>query len=60
MSANAKKRTDEICEACHGRGWLLAFHTEREVYEIEKCDTCDKYDSDREAGDAAAPIIEAV
>lgn len=47
------------CEACRGRGWILSFNMDRQVYEIQKCDTCDRFDSDREAGDVGARIIEA-
>jgi hypothetical protein len=56
MRTKGKKET---CATCHGRGWLLSYNVDREIYEIEKCDTCDRFDSDRHAGDAAAPIIEA-
>jgi hypothetical protein len=47
------------CQVCEGRGWLLCFHVDREVYEIQRCDACGQYDSDKEAGDAAAPTIRA-
>lgn len=47
------------CEACHDRGWDIFLNTSRDVYEIERCDTCMKYESDRAAGDVAAPLIEA-
>lgn len=51
-------RKKPVCEACGGRGWALFHNTSRDVYEIERCDACMEYDSDREAGDVAVAIIE--
>jgi hypothetical protein len=51
-----KTRTD--CEACGGRGWLLSLNTDRDVYEVQRCDTCFQFETDRGAGETAAAIIE--
>lgn len=45
------------CEACEGRGWLLSWNVDRDVFEIQRCDTCWQFETDREAGEVAAPII---
>ena len=59
MTTPKNDKVERPCEACHGRGWLLMFNTDRRVSEIQRCDACDRYASDEEAGEAAAPIIEA-
>jgi hypothetical protein len=59
MTMTKNKQGESRCEACQGRGWLLAFNTDRRVYEIQRCDACDRYASDEKAGDAAAPLIHA-
>jgi hypothetical protein len=46
------------CAACGDRGWILAFNTDRRVTEIQRCDTCQVYDSDEEAAKAAVPLLE--
>jgi hypothetical protein len=39
---------ENVCEACKGRGWILA--STGECYEeIQRCDACDKYPGDVEA-----------
>jgi hypothetical protein len=47
------------CEACEGRGWAIFFNTDRETCEIQRCDACEQYESDRAAGEAAVPVIDA-
>jgi hypothetical protein len=59
MTTPKNNQVERPCEACHGRGWLLMFNTDRRVSEIQRCDACDRYASDEEAGAAAAPMIEA-
>jgi hypothetical protein len=59
MKTAKEQKPSEPCPVCHGRGWLLMFNTDRRVSEIQRCDACDRYASDEEAGEAAAPIIEA-
>jgi len=56
MSKNVKRI--QKCEACRSRGWLLAFNADRQIYEIQRCDTCQRFDSDKEAGEEAVPVIE--
>jgi len=50
-------RLTNPCDACNGRGWLMSFNVDRQTYEIQRCDTCRQYDSDKEAGDVAVPLI---
>lgn len=50
---------EEKCSACDGRGWDIFLNTSGDVYEIERCDTCMQYESDRAAGEVAVPRIEA-
>lgn len=48
----------EPCEVCKDRGWLLSYNVDRAVYEIQRCDTCKRYDSDKAAGNVAVPDLE--
>lgn len=36
------------CESCNGRGWLLQDNDEHGL-RIERCDTCEEYESDEVA-----------
>lgn len=46
------------CRSCGGRGWILSHNTDRHVTEIQRCDTCQVYDSDEEAAKTAVPLLE--
>ena len=39
----------EQCEACKDEGFLIAMNTNRDHLEVEKCDLCNKFKSDKEA-----------
>lgn len=41
-----------LCTVCEGKGWLIAFNTSTKKLEIQKCDTCDRYDNDEQAEQA--------
>jgi len=58
MAKRKRTKKVEVCEACGGRGWLLMFHTDRQVFEIERCDACEQFESDKAAGECAAPVID--
>jgi hypothetical protein len=53
-----QRHTGIACQACAGRGWILSYNTDRHVTEIQRCDTCQVYDSDEEAAKAAVPLLE--
>ncbi len=44
------------CEACDGVGWLQCNvgNDQAPQYEIQRCDACERYDSDQAAREAAA------
>jgi hypothetical protein len=50
--------TDDHCEACGGLGWLQCNVGNDQVpqIEIQRCDACERYDSDRAAQEAASSI----
>jgi hypothetical protein len=37
------------CDLCNGAGWIDTFNTDREVQEIQKCDDCNIYKTDKQA-----------
>jgi len=37
------------CDLCNGVGWIDTFNTKKEVQEIQKCDDCNIYQTDKEA-----------
>jgi len=37
------------CDLCNGVGWIDTFNTNSEVQEIQKCDDCSIYQTDKEA-----------
>ncbi|GEM_PF-3663607 len=43
----------ERCEACKGKGWLLV-GKDNLLLEMQRCDSCDRYDDDDEAVKAVA------
>lgn len=47
------------CYSCGDLGWLLieAQHFDGMQYEIERCDSCRRFDNDLEAGRAAATLL---
>jgi len=52
------KRRQTKCEACSDRGWLLAFNADRQITEIQRCDACERFKTDTQAGEAAVLVIE--
>ena len=36
------------CDLCDGVGWIDTFNTDREEQEIQKCDDCNIYQTDKE------------
>ena len=49
-------RQDEKCPACKERGWLLTSN-DKHGLRVEKCDTCDKFESDDHAATVAWPVL---
>jgi len=45
----------EICEVCNGEGVSLVFNLKTDHLEIEKCDNCKKFKSDKEAWRSVKP-----
>lgn len=37
------------CEVCNDKGWILSWNTEEDFNEIQKCDECEIYKTDKEA-----------
>lgn len=37
------------CELCNGVGWIDTFNTQEQVQEIQKCDECNIFKTDKEA-----------
>lgn len=40
----------KACNACKGKGWIFAERMEDGVIEVQRCDSCKLYSSDKEAG----------
>ena len=41
--------SNEPCEHCDDNGWLFIFNTKTNVDELQKCDNCDLFLTDKEA-----------
>ena len=41
------------CELCEAKGWILTFNVNLIKWTIEKCDLCNIFNNDKEAGDIA-------
>ena len=52
--------TEPPCEACDGVGWsqFNVGNDQSPQYEIQRCDACERYDSDQAAREAAAKEAE--
>ena len=37
------------CELCNGVGWIDTSNTEDQVQEVQKCDDCNIYQTDKQA-----------
>tara|TARA_R100000951_G_scaffold78778_1_gene66539 strand:+ start:205 stop:342 length:138 start_codon:yes stop_codon:yes gene_type:complete len=37
------------CELCNGIGWIDTFNTQEQVQEVQKCDDCNIYQTDKQA-----------
>ena len=56
-------KTEEIpkpppCEVCEDKGWVLANNNVQGL-RVEKCDACEKYQTDQQAEQVAFPILNA-
>lgn len=46
------------CDDCKDRGWILAYNTESEHSEIQRCDACNKYGGDMEAWETVKQALQ--
>ncbi len=56
MKKEDAPRQDGKCPACKGRGWLLTSN-DKHGLRVEKCDTCDKFESDDHVAAVAWPVL---
>jgi hypothetical protein len=65
LSAQLIATRDEIevesstCEACEGKGWVQcnAGNDQAPQYQIQRCDACERFDSDEAAQEAAESTV---
>tara|TARA_B110000908_G_C9805925_1_gene250700 strand:- start:87 stop:257 length:171 start_codon:yes stop_codon:yes gene_type:complete len=44
-----KKKGDKDCDWCKGKGWAYATLEPTKLTQVQKCDSCNVYESDLEA-----------
>jgi hypothetical protein len=49
VEAGVEVTASDVCSACAGRGWLLMLNTDTAALELQCCDSCSRFSSDREA-----------
>ena len=59
MKSAPKTKKSKVCHHCDGRGWAILHFTRSSIScisynsQIQRCDTCKKFDSDKSALEAA-------
>lgn len=49
--------SDDVCDACNGRGWGVFDLNSSGKLVIQRCDTCEKFESDDEVEQAALTYL---
>ena len=48
----------ETCDWCDGRGWALVEREHTGMFEVQRCDECEIFTCDHDAGEAALKALE--